>query len=83
MTKLLQEAFTLVSMNFSRKEQERFAHLIIENISRLREFLEEESEERSFNRIAVATVKSPKIQNMLGKAANKYKNQKISDINPQ
>ena len=63
MTKSLQEAFTVVSMNFSRKEQERFAHLIMENIGRLREFLEKELEERSFDRIAVETIKSPKIQN--------------------
>jgi len=27
MTELLQQAFTIVSMNFSPKEQERFAHL--------------------------------------------------------
>ncbi|QTA83240.1 Uncharacterized protein dnl_56350 [Desulfonema limicola] len=83
MTKLLQEAFTIVSMNFSQKEQERFAHLIIENIGRLREFLEEEFEERSFDRAAVETLKSPKIQNMLGRAAKKYKNQRDSSIKLQ
>lgn len=79
MTELLQQAFTIVSMNFSPKEQERFAHLIIENISRLREFLEEESEERNFDRIAVKTVKAPKIQNMLGRVAEKYRNRKSPD----
>ena len=67
-----------MSANFSRKEQERFAHLIIENISGLREFPEEESEERNFDRIAVETVRSPKIQNMLGKAAEKYRHRKSS-----
>jgi hypothetical protein len=80
MTKLLQDAFTVVSMNFSPKEQERFAHLVIENIGRLREFLEEKSEERGFDRIAVETVMSPEIQNLLKRAAEKYTIRKSSEI---
>ena len=82
MTKLLQEAFTMVSMKFSQQEQDRFAHLIMENINKLREFLEEESEERCFDSIVVKTVKSEKIQHMLGRVAEKYKNLKSLNVNP-
>ena len=73
MTKSFQDAFTVVSMSFSPKEQERFAHLIIENIGRLRNFLEEESEERNFDRIAIEITKSEKIHRLFGKVADRYK----------
>ncbi|HLC15152.1 MAG TPA: hypothetical protein VJL89_02860, partial [Thermodesulfovibrionia bacterium] len=66
---------------FSQQEQDRFAHLIMENINKLREFLEEESEERYFENIAVKTLKSEKIQNMFGQVAAKYKNQKSHNVN--
>ncbi len=83
MTKLLQDAFTMVSAKFSKEEQDRFAHLIINNINSLYEFLENESEERSFDSIAVETVKSEKIQNMLGKVTDKYRNRNTSDLSSQ
>ncbi|MBF0099475.1 MAG: hypothetical protein HQK77_01060 [Desulfobacterales bacterium] len=83
MTKLLQEAFNMVSYKFSQQEQDRLAHLIIENISKLRDFLEDESEERHFENIVVNTIKSPNIQNILGSVAEKYKNRKIINATAQ
>jgi len=81
MSKLLQEAFTMVSMRYSQHEQDRFAQLIMDNISKLREFLEGESEEQSFDNIAVRTVKSEKIRNLFGKVAEKYK-KRNNEANP-
>lgn len=76
MTKSLQEAFSVLSMNFSPEEQDRFAHLLIENYNRVRDFLEEESEEKRFNQIATKTLHSPCIQSKFAAVAEKYKNRK-------
>jgi hypothetical protein len=76
MTKSLQEAFSVLSMNFSPEEQDRFAHLLMENYNRLRDFLEDESEERRFNQIANETLHSSTIQSKFCAVAEKYKNRK-------
>ena len=76
MTKSLQEAFSVLSMNFSPEEQDRLAHLLIENYNRVRDFLEEESEEKRFNQIATKTLHSPSIQSKFSAVAEKYKNRK-------
>lgn len=72
MTKSLQEAFSVLSMNFSPEEQDRFAHLLIENYNRVRDFLEEESEEKRFSQIATKTLHSPGIQGKFSDVAEKY-----------
>lgn len=73
MTKLLEEAFTTISTKLNQQDQDRLAQLMIENIDKLPELLEEEMEERSFDISAVKAIESDKVQNLLKKVANKYK----------
>jgi hypothetical protein len=79
MTKLLQEAFTMVSTKFNQEEQDRFAHLIMENINKLYEILDE-AEERSFDSIASTTIDSEKIQNLLKRVTEKHKNRQSPNV---
>lgn len=74
MTKLLEEAFTTISTKLSQQDQDRLAQLMIENIDKLPELLEEEMEEGSFDISAVKAIESGKVQNLLKKAANKSQN---------
>lgn len=74
MTKLLEEAFTTISTKLSQQDQDRLAQLMIENIEKLPELLEEEMEEGSFDISAVKAIESGKVQNLLKKVANKSQN---------
>lgn len=74
MTKLLEEAFTTISTKLSQQDQDRLAQLMIENIDKLPELLEEEMEEGSFDISAVKAIESGKVQNLLKKVANKSQN---------
>ncbi len=78
MTKLLNEAFVIVSENFSQQDQDKLAYLMIENIDRLREFLEYESDEEIFDKSVIEAVKSENVQNLFRKVAEKY-TQNFSD----
>ena len=72
MTELLQHAFDIVSGQLSNQEQDFLAHLMIDDVKRLRDILEEEAEERRFDASVLNVVKSEKIQELLGKVAEKY-----------
>lgn len=72
MTKLLQKAFTIVSTRLNRHDQDRLAYLIIENVGKLRQVLEDEIEEQSFDLSAVKALESETVQNLLKKVAEKY-----------
>ena len=74
MTKLLEEAFTTISTKLSQQDQDRLAQLMIENIDKLPELLEEEMEEGSFDISVVKAIESGKVQNLLKKVANKSQN---------
>ncbi len=73
MTKLLREAFTMASEKYSQQTQDRLAYLMIENMDRLYEILEEELDERNFDACVIEAVESEKIQNLFGKVAEKYR----------
>jgi len=72
MTKLLQKAFTIVSTRLNQHDQDRLAYLIIENVGKLRQVLEDEIEEQSFDLSAVKALESETVQNLLKKAAEKH-----------
>jgi len=78
MTKLLREAFHMASEKYSQQDQNRLAYLIIENMDKLYELLEKESEERNFDACVIEAVNSEKIQKLFGRMAEKYISQSLS-----
>ncbi|MEA3416344.1 MAG: hypothetical protein U9R02_09355 [Thermodesulfobacteriota bacterium] len=72
MTKLLQKAFTIISTRLNQKDQDRLACLIIENVAKLHQLLEDEIEEQSFDLSAVKALESETVQNLLKKVAEKH-----------
>ena len=72
MTKLLQKAFTIISMRLNQEDQDRLACLIIENVAKLHQLLEDEIEEQSFDLSAVKALESETVQNLLKKVAEKH-----------
>jgi len=79
MTKLLREAFTIASEKYnSQQDQDRLAYLMIENMDRLYELLEQESDERNFDACVIEAVSSEKIQKIFGNVAKKYSSQHLS-----
>lgn len=79
MTKLLEEAFTRISNKLNQHDQDRIAYLMIENIDKLHELLEDEIQEQNFDNGAVEAIKSDKVQNLLKKVANKYSSQNLTN----
>lgn len=79
MTKLLREAFTMASERYGSR-QDRLAYLMIENMDRLCEILEEETEEQNFDACVTEAVSSEKMRNIFGKAAKKYSSRDISRV---
>jgi len=81
MNKLLREAFIIASERYNGQEdQDRLAYLMIENMDRLYELLEEASDERNFDACVIEAVSSEKIQKLFGKVAEKYSSQNLSRI---
>jgi len=79
MTKLLREAFAIASERYkSQHDQNRLAYLMIKNMDKLYEILEEEADERNFNACVIEAVSSEKIQKLFGKVAEKYSSQNLS-----
>lgn len=79
MTKLLEEAFTTISKKLNLQDQNRLAHLMIENVGKLHELLGDEIHEQNFDNAAVEVIESGKVQNLLKKVANKYNSQILSN----
>jgi len=77
MTKLLKEAFTMASERYNC-QQDMLAYLMIENMDRLYELLEEEADERNFDACVIEAVSSGKIQNLFGRVVKKYTSQNLS-----
>lgn len=77
MTQLLREAFAMASERYN-SQQDRLAYLMIENMDRLYELLEEETEERNFDACVIEAVSSEKIRTLFGKVAKKYSSQNFS-----
>lgn len=70
MTRLLREAFSMASKRYG-SQQDRLASLMIENMDRLYELLEEEADERNFDACVVEAASSEKIQKLFGRVAEK------------
>ncbi len=79
MTKLLREAFTMASERYN-SQQDRLACLMIENMDRLYELLEEEADERNFDVCVIEAVSSEKIRKLFGKVAEKYSSQNLTEM---
>ena len=79
MTKLLREAFTMASERYN-SQQDRLACLMIENMDRLYELLEEEADERNFDACVIEAVSSEKIRKLFGKVAEKYSSQNLTEM---
>ena len=62
MTTLLQEAFTLVSNELTPQAQDTLAHLMIEHLAQLPDFLAIELEEQQFEASARQAIQSDLIQ---------------------
>jgi len=77
MTKLLRKAFTIVSTRLNQQDQDRLAYLIIGNVGKLHQLLEDEIEEQSFDLSAVKALESETVQNLLKKVAEKHSAQDI------
>jgi|LGOV01.1.fsa_nt_gb hypothetical protein len=77
MTKLLRKAFTIVSTRLNQQDQDRLAYLIIGNVGKLHQLLEDEIEEQSFDLSAVRALESETVQNLLKKVAEKHSAQDI------
>ncbi|RLC19586.1 MAG: hypothetical protein DRI57_06820 [Deltaproteobacteria bacterium] len=77
MTKLLREAFTMASEKYN-SQQNRLAYLMIENMDRLYELLEDEADERNFDACVIEAVSSEKIQRLFEGVAKKYTSQNLS-----
>ena len=77
MTRLLREAFTMASERYNC-QQDMLAYLMIENMDRLYELLEEEADERNFDACVIEAVSSGKIRNLFGSVAEKYISRDLS-----
>ncbi len=78
MTQLLQEAFTLISSKLAPEDQDTLAHVMIEHIEQLPDFLVEELEEEQFEASAREAVQSESVQHLLQQVAKKYQAQHIA-----
>lgn len=72
MTQLLQEAFTLVSSALTPHDQDALAHLMIDHVKELPNFLAEELEDQQFEASARQALQSDNIQHLLRQVAQKY-----------
>ena len=79
MTELLKEAFTMASERYAI-QQDRLAYLMIENMDRLYELLEDEAEERNFDACVIEASTSDNIRKIFGKVTKKYKSQNYSQV---
>ena len=77
MAESLRRAFIIASERYDG-QQDKLAYLMIENMDRLYELLEEEAEERNFDACVIEAAGSEKIQKIFGKIAQKYKTQSLS-----
>jgi len=78
MTKLLREAFIMASERYnSQQDQDRLAYLMIENMDRLCELLEEDTDEQNFDACVVEAVSSEKIQKLFGRVVEKHTSQSL------
>ena len=79
MTKSLRQAFAMVSERYdSQQDQDRLAYLMIENMDRLHELLEEESDERHFDACVIEAVSSEKMRKLFGRVVEKCSSQNLS-----
>ena len=72
MTQLLQEAFTLISTQLTPEDQDALAHVMIDHIDQLPDFLAEELEEEQFEASARQAIQSESVQHLLQQVAKKY-----------
>lgn len=72
MTQLLQEAFTLITSQLTPQGQDTLAHLMIDHLEQLPDFLAEELEERQFEASARQAIQSDNVQHLLKQVAEKY-----------
>ena len=72
MTQLLQEAFTLVSSALTPRDQDALAHLMIDHLKELPDFLAEELEDQQFEASARQALQADNIQQLLRQVAHKY-----------
>jgi len=72
MTQLLQEAFTLISSQLTPEDQDTLAHVMIDHIEQLPDFLAEELEEEQFEASALQSIQSESVQHLLQQVAKKY-----------
>ena len=75
MTKLLEQALTTVSTRLSKERQDRLAHLMIGNLNRLEEVLEDALEEQAFEASAIRALESKKVRDLLKRAAEKHRDE--------
>lgn len=72
MTNLLQETVTMVSTRLNQQDQNRLAHLMIENVGKLPKLLEDELDEQRFDASAVKAIESETVQHLLKRVAEKH-----------
>jgi hypothetical protein len=72
MTRLLQQAFTTVSATLTPDSQDRLAHLLLENVSRLEDALVAAWDEQVFEVSAVRALESAKVRGLIKKVAAKH-----------
>jgi len=72
MTQLLQEAFTLITSQLTPQGQDTLAHLMIDHLEQLPDFLAEELEEQQFEASARQAIQSDNVQHLLKQVAEKY-----------
>lgn len=72
MTQLLQEAFTLISSKLTPEDQDTLAHVMIDHLEQLPDFLMEELEEHQFEASARQAIQSESVQHLLQQVAKKY-----------
>jgi len=72
MTQLLQEAFTLITSRLMPQGQDTLAHLMIDHLEQLPDFLAEELEEQQFEASARQAIQSDNVQHLLKQVAEKY-----------
>ena len=77
MTELLRKTFIMASERYG-SQQDGLAYLMIENMDRLYELLEEETEERNFDACVIEAVNSEAMCKLFGRAANKYTSHDLS-----
>lgn len=72
MTQLLQKAFTMVSSELTPHDQDALAHIMIEHLKELPDFLAEEIEDQQFEASARQAIQADNVQHLLHQVANKY-----------